>query len=115
MRALPLLALAAALVSPACFFYVRPRSDGPTLFRVENCANCHGPNGVGSPNGPTLVGLERNWDPETLNAFLADPEAWRERVPRLAELARAHRNRMPSFSHLSDRERSKLATHLLRP
>jgi mono/diheme cytochrome c family protein len=105
-----------ALLAAACALYVVPRSDGPTLYKRASCADCHGAGGIGGPSGPPLdTSLSGRWTVDSLAEFLVDPEAVLEREPRLAELSRTYGNRMPSYRHLTRKERRTLARHLLEP
>jgi mono/diheme cytochrome c family protein len=105
--------LAVALALSACLFPSPSAEAGARLFRIENCANCHGPDGRGSPNGPPLVDLGSRWTVDELASFLADPEAFRTADPRLAELSREATNRMTPFAHLSGHQRRSIAVWLL--
>lgn len=83
------------------------------MFRRARCADCHGPQGRGSANGPELRDLARHWTEDELVRFLADPEAFRVRDERLDELARRARTRMTPFDHLPEAHRRRLARYLL--
>lgn len=107
-------ALAVTLLAAACVFSRDPGGDeGERLFRLENCGICHGETGQGGPNGPTLRDLARHWTAERLVRFLADPDSFRTRDPRLEALSNAASNRMTPFAHLSEERRRRLAEYLL--
>lgn len=80
----PLLLL---LALPACSLRRQPppSADGATIYRLQNCANCHGERGEGT-HGPPLANLGAHWTRETLAEFVADPAPVAERDPRLKEL-----------------------------
>ncbi len=41
---------------------------GAVLFRQQDCAHCHGPDGLGTKKGPPLTDLRKNkdWPPERI-------------------------------------------------
>jgi cytochrome c2 len=61
-----------------------PPSPGATAFAERSCAQCHGANGTGAfPLGPDLTDKGVHWDAERLGEYLADPQAFAAKDPRL--------------------------------
>jgi mono/diheme cytochrome c family protein len=102
------------LLLPSCFLYESAPLNGANLFRRERCIDCHGTDGFGTSNGPSLDGLASSWSKEELARYLIDPERVLPDRPRLAEIADSHAAHMPAFGHLSARERRALAAFALK-
>ena len=91
-----------------------PSADGATIYRLQNCANCHGARGEGkSRHGPELRGLGAHWTRDTLAEFLADPVPAAERDPRLLELQERSGGKMGRYDNLDLPLRLTLADWLL--
>lgn len=114
-RSIPFLLLGAALLAlPSCFLYGTGSVDGGQLFRRERCIDCHGPDGLGTGNGPSLDGMASYWTKAELTNYLIDPESVLPSKPRLAAIADSHDARMAAFGHLTESERRALATFVLK-
>ena len=98
----------------SCFFYETTSISGGNLFRRERCIDCHGPDGLGTGNGPSLDSMASYWTTEALTDYLVDPELVLPSNPRLSRIADAHDARMAPFGHLSERERRALAVFVLK-
>jgi ubiquinol-cytochrome c reductase cytochrome b subunit len=69
-----LTAVFALALSPAILVAEKPHSTkadelaGALLFRQQDCAHCHGPEGVGGKKGPPLTDLrkKKDWPPEKI-------------------------------------------------
>jgi mono/diheme cytochrome c family protein len=90
-----------------------PGATGAEIYVYQNCANCHGENGEGRSQGPALAGLASSWELDALVGFLADPDPFVERDPRLAALLEEHSGEMSSYANLTREERTVLAAWLL--
>jgi len=110
-RAAALLGLALA----SCSMREQPPegAHGNEIYRMQNCANCHGPTGAGGSLGPALAGLEKYWDADELAEYFVDPKAFEERDERLRELKSSHSGTMTSYANLSEDQRLTLARWLL--
>ena len=104
---------AALLLLAACGPEAAPASGGARLYQVQGCATCHGSAGEGALTGPPLAGSSARWKREDLAAFLADPESFVARDPRLAQQKKKFMMPMQAFAHLSKEERLELADHVL--
>ena len=90
----------------------RAKATGEMLFESQNCKTCHGSQGVGLPGmGPKLQGVAELWTVETLSEYLADPEAYAQKDPRLAHDTK-YRMKMPK-SGLRPDARERLAEYVL--
>lgn len=109
-----LLAAIASLALLACDSEPPPEPDDPgaALFRSQGCVTCHGRAGEGSVMGPPLRGLATNWKREDLARYLADPEAFTAKDPRLAGIASKFAMRMPRIAATQE-QRLQLADHVL--
>ena len=76
-------------------------TDGATLFE-NNCTLCHGPNGAGTKNGPSLL------EGDALTLQLKDIEYRIEHGKPLGP-----RGSMPAFRDLSSQQREAIAKHVL--
>lgn len=85
--------------------------SGPELYKLQNCATCHGRAGAGSATGPALRELARNWTREKLIEYFDDPVGYRERDERLRG---GRQYMMPMPRVILDTElRGRLADHVL--
>lgn len=111
-----LLPLLVVLFACGCFFRrdPPPGASGERIYKLQLCANCHGPDGHGRPQGPDLRGVEEHWDVGSLARFFEDPQAHAARDPRLADLAERFGTEMTSYANLDEGERRKLAAFVLR-
>lgn len=90
----------------------RSQATGEMLYETQSCKTCHGSGGVGLPGmGPKLQGIGELWTVETLAEYLADPEAYAQKDPRLAHDAK-YRMKMPK-SGLGQDALERLANHVL--
>jgi len=69
---------------------------GKRLYRT-NCMGCHGPEGQGSGNFPSLIGAEKKY---THNAFY--------------NLIQSGRRMMPAFKQLNENEQEAIASYILK-
>jgi len=90
-----------------------PGASGSQIYSVSRCFACHGEDRKGTPRGPSLHGLPRNWSPPNLAAYLASPSTWIEQDARLQQLDQKFNASMPAFDNLSEAERNRLAAWLL--
>jgi mono/diheme cytochrome c family protein len=86
--------------------------DGATLFREQNCVQCHGTDGSGTNLGPTLHGKKQYWTREKIALYLADPPATIRGDKRLSEQAKNYMLPMIPFP-LSLEQRLALADYVL--
>jgi len=98
----------------SCFLYESAPLSGGSLFRRERCIDCHGPDGLGTGNGPSLDSMASFWTTEELTEYLVEPEAVLPSNSRLSKIADAHDARMAPFGHLTERERRALAVFVLK-
>jgi mono/diheme cytochrome c family protein len=85
--------------------------SGPELYKIQNCATCHGNAGAGSATGPALRELAQHWTRESLIEYLHDPVGYRERDERLRG---GKQYMLPMPRVLLDEElRGRLADHVL--
>lgn len=116
-RRLPFAGIVLALLS-LCACSLRrqppPSADGATIYRLQNCANCHGERGEGkSRHGPALRDLGAHWKRDALAEFLDDPVPVAERDPRLRELQERSGGKMGRYDNLDLPLRLTLADWLL--
>jgi cytochrome c2 len=86
--------------------------DGATLFREQNCNQCHGADGAGTNLGPTLHGKRQFWTREKIAVYLADPQKVIRGDARLEEQARKFMLPMIPFP-LAEQQRLALADYVL--
>ncbi len=113
-RSLTLLVL--SLFAPACIFRRQPPpgASGAEIYRLQNCANCHGEEREGTRRGPPLAGLSANWSAERLAEYLADPPAMVANDARLAAYDEQYGSSdMGRYDNLDLALRSTLAAWLL--
>ncbi len=87
-------------------------ATGAQLYQV-NCVQCHGPDGSGSPLGPTLHGKKVHWTRETLVSYLLDPVGYAAKDPRLKAQGGKFMLPMASMKLLPRADLEKLADHVL--
>ena len=90
-------ALAVAAVAAVAAFAADDRPEGETIFLALGCRGCHRLGADGGGRGPALDGLGTRLAEARLREILSrhDPQA-----------------AMPTFSHLTEREREALLTYL---
>jgi len=76
--------------------------DGLTVYKEANCAMCHGGDMAGTTMAPPLNNLSANWDAETLQQYMLDPEGYSANDPRLAEQNKQYSMQMPAFDGSAD-------------
>lgn len=111
----PALALLPGLVL-ACSFRRQPPTgaSGDVIYRLQNCANCHGEEREGTHLGPPLAGLGERWSVELLAEYLADPSVMVARDARLAALdVQFGASDMGRYDNLDLAQRRTLAAWLL--
>jgi mono/diheme cytochrome c family protein len=104
------------MLALACSFRRQPPpgASGAEIYRLQNCANCHGERREGTRRGPALAGLRARWTIERLAAYLADPPAMLETDARLASLDEQYGSSdMGRYDNLDLAQRSTLAAWLL--
>lgn len=108
-------ALVTLLVVAACSFRTPPPpgASGEEIYRLQNCANCHGEAGEGKSLGPPLRGLSAHWDRERLARFFADPKPFVAEDARVAELLRKYPAPMSRYDNLDREQRLVLADWVL--
>jgi len=112
-----LLALVSALgcVASACSLRQDPPpgASGAEIYRLQNCANCHGDRGEGTSRGTALRELGLHWTRDDLADFLADPDVVLTRDARLQAQRRPFSGAMSRYDNLTQDERERLAEYLL--
>jgi mono/diheme cytochrome c family protein len=88
-------------------------AGGAELYRQQGCATCHGAAGEGAITGPDIRGAAARWGRDDLAAFLADPEAFVAKDPRLAQQKKKYMMPMQSFGNLPPEQRLAIADHVL--
>ncbi|MDZ7303724.1 MAG: cytochrome c [candidate division KSB1 bacterium] len=84
------------------------------IYQEWGCGTCHGENGAGSSQGPSLLGLAAYWRRNTLIRYLKDPASARASEARLQQLSRRYYPiSMPAFDGLDSTQIGMLADHLL--
>ena len=109
-------ALAGLVLWTACSSRVDPPpgASGADIYALQNCANCHGERGQGTEHlGPPLRDLAASWTVADLGRYLARPEEFLERDPRLRALDAEYTSEMNRYDNLTDDERRVLAEWLL--
>jgi mono/diheme cytochrome c family protein len=87
--------------------------SGKQLFSDFKCANCHGSNFSGSPMGPALIDLKKNYTVESLITYLRDP-AKNNSGARFEEYkSKFSSRRMPSFGDKNNNDLLILSQYLL--
>jgi mono/diheme cytochrome c family protein len=86
---------------------------GQSLFALQACATCHGDHGQGSMLAPALVGAHASWTREKLAEYLADPQGYAAKDPRLSKQGKGYMQPMPSYKLLKPEERESLADYVL--
>jgi cytochrome c553 len=103
-------------LAPACSFRRQPPpgASGAEIYRLQNCANCHGEVREGTRLGPPLAGLRAHWTRARLTEYLADPRPMVEADARLSALdERYGSSDMGRYDNLDLSQRSTLAEWLL--
>lgn len=114
LRTLALLVL--PFLALACSFRRQPPpgASGAEIYRLQNCANCHGEEREGTRRGPPLAGLRANWNAERLAEYLVDPPAMVARDARLVAYDEQYGSSdMGRYDNLDLGQRSTLAAWLL--
>jgi len=84
------------------------------IYQEWGCGTCHGENGAGSSQGPSLIGLVGHWQREALVRYLNNPAAIRATDQRLLQLAkRYYPISMPALEGLDSTQIGLLVDHLL--
>lgn len=89
-----------------------PRT-GEQLYQDQNCVQCHGPTGQGTNLGPSLHDKKSYWNRDQLARFLADPQAYAAKDPRLSEQGKQYLMPMVKFLTLTEEERLRVADYVL--
>ncbi|MAB81440.1 MAG: hypothetical protein CMJ89_19035 [Planctomycetes bacterium] len=90
-----------------------PGAGGAEIYRLQNCANCHGGSGEGNTLGPALKNLNKDWNLPDLVSFLADPGPFLAKNGRLATLRKAYPAAMSRYDNLDADQLGELARWLL--
>lgn len=103
------------LLTLACSFRrdPPPGASGAEIYRLQNCANCHGDKREGTRNGPPLRGLAAHWDAERLARYFADPRALVAEDARLRALDQEYSGDMGRYDNLNLGQRRTLAWWLI--
>ena len=89
--------------------------EGHEIYMSAGCDECHGADLKGTPSsGPTLEGVNRNWDEERLLAYFRDPDSVASTDPRLRELRERFGEGMPPLKLADPVARENLARYVLR-
>jgi len=88
-------------------------ADGPTLFKAQNCVQCHAQDGSGTNLGPTLRGKKTFWTREKLAAYIAKPAATIAGDARLEQQAAKYSLPMVDYPYLTLEQRLALADFVL--
>jgi mono/diheme cytochrome c family protein len=113
-RTLAFLALSVSALACSLRTQPPPGASGAEIYRLQNCANCHGEEREGTRRGPPLAGLRSYWDAERLAEYLVDPPAVVARDKRLAAYDEQYGSSdMGRYDNLDLAQRSTLAAWLL--
>ncbi|MSQ75968.1 MAG: cytochrome c [Rhodoferax sp.] len=80
-------------------------NHGETIYKKENCRDCHQVFGNGSTSGPRLDGIGALRSVSWFKAYLIDPR------PGVGE--KTYRVTMPSYARLNEEDRDALVAYLL--
>ena len=108
--------LSVAFLALGCSFRRQPPpgAAGDEIYRLQNCANCHGDEREGTRRGPPLGGLDAHWSVELLAEYLADPPAMVKADARLGALDEQYGSSdMGRYDNLDLALRTTLAAWLL--
>jgi mono/diheme cytochrome c family protein len=109
IQATSILLAAALLPVAAC------SSEGHEIYIEAGCVECHGDDLRGTPtSGPTLKGIKKNWDEESLLIYFRNPDSVASADPRLSELRDIYGEGMPPLKMADPIAREKLARYVLR-
>jgi cytochrome c553 len=100
----------------ACLFRRQPPpgASGAEIYRLQNCANCHGEAREGTRLGPPLADLRAHWSAARLAEYFLDPRPVIEQDARLVELDRSFGSSdMGRYDNLDLEQRTHLAEWLL--
>ena len=103
---------------PACLFRRQPPpgASGAEIYRLQNCANCHGKAREGTRLGPPLEGLAQHWTRARLAEYLVDPRPLVASDARLSALDQHYGSSdMGRYDNLDLALRTALADWLLAP
>jgi len=85
---------------------------GRDVYINMGCPQCHGLNGEGLVQGPSLKNLSRHWTKAELISYVENPSEVVAVNPRLQDLAKRYVTRMPSFM-INPEAKRQLADYLL--
>lgn len=85
---------------------------GRQIYGEEGCAACHGSDLRGAQMAPSLKGMGRHWDAESLERFLRDPDAVIATSKRLENLDARYPANMPGV-FIKDSERLRVLVAFL--
>lgn len=82
-------------------------------FNRLNCTRCHGSDLKGTPVGPTLYGLQKNWDRDALINYLRNPTSY-STSDRFKIYKDKYKNVvMPAYNNVDVKELGQIADYLL--
>lgn len=85
------------------------------IYVEAGCVECHGDDLRGTPtSGPTLKGIKKNWDEESLLIYFRNPDSVATADRRLSELRDIYGEGMPPLKMADPIAREKLARYVLR-
>lgn len=116
MARIAVLTLVSLWLAAACSLRRQPPpgASGAEIYRLQNCANCHGDAREGTRRGPPLAALGAHWTEASLAEYFVDPQAVVARDARLAELeAGLGGSKMGRYDNLDAGQRRTLAAWLL--
>ena len=87
--------------------------DGASLFKAQNCVQCHAPDGSGTNLGPTLHGKKAYWTREKIAAYIVKPSAMIDGDARLRAQAAKYSLPMVDYPYLTQEQRLALADFVL--
>jgi cytochrome c551/c552 len=105
----------AILLATALLAVAACNSDSHEIYVEAGCVECHGDDMRGTPSsGPTLKGIKKHWDEESLLIYFRKPDSVASADPRLSELRELYGEGMPPLKMADPIAREKLARYVLR-
>jgi cytochrome c551/c552 len=103
------------VLTAAVFTVAACGGEGHEIYVEAGCVECHGDDLRGTPtSGPTLKGIKKHWDEETLLIYFRKPDSVASEDPRLSELRDIYGEGMPPLKMADPIAREKLARYVLR-
>jgi len=89
-----------------------PKS-GAELYASVGCSTCHGPDLKGGKLAPPITPIHPEWTRAALIEYLADPQTYAAKSPRLSEMKKKYMMPMQPYAMLSAADRGSLADYVL--